>query len=423
MGGFKYMLEHSAVLIQLLSSAIYGKHPEAIPKQTDWDAVYEEAKAHQVHTLIYPLLEELPKELRPEAGFIETYKCEVLREAALQLLHIDQMEKVFAAFMEASIPIIALKGLIIREYYPHPELRTMGDADVLVHSADLQRAHKVLTSLGYRKGKAGERHIAYLHTDYPEVELHEILTINEVSENKKHFSNTVWNNAHYDYVGEVPVLVLSVEDQILHLLFHTIHHIMISGIGIRQLCDLTLFLNAHLKDFAWEDILAEMREYGWEKFAVTIFLVCHQLFNLPVPAFILKENSTDSTMYQQLLIEDILNSGVYGKRTKEREASRHILLYMKNNSSALSSDITQSNSAKHTLDKLVNLLRFFFPSPDKLGYQYRYVRKYPLLLPFAWLHRAFYNLRQLSVLPFVYKKKFTDSYEKRIKLLQWLQLR
>lgn len=417
------MLEHSAVLIQLLSSAIYSKHPDAVPEQTDWDALYEEAKAHQVHTLIYPLLEELPKELRPDTAFTEAYKCEVLREAALQILHLEQMEKVFAAFMEASIPIIALKGLIIREYYPHPELRTMGDADVLVHSADLQEAHKVLTSLGYRKGKASERHIPYLHTDYPEIELHEILTINESSENKKHFSDTVWSRAHYDYIGEVPVLVLSVEDQILHLLFHTIHHVMLSGIGIRQICDLTLFLNAHLNDFAWEDILAEMREYGWEKFTTTIFQVCHQLFKLPVPAFILKENSTDSTMYQQLLIEDILNSGVYGKRTKEREASRHILLYMKNSTPAMSSGITPNKSAGHNIDKLVHLLRFFFPSPDKLHYQYRYVRKYPLLLPFAWLHRAVYNLRQLSVLPFVYKKKFTASYEKRIKLLQWLQLR
>ncbi len=417
------MLEHSAVLIQLLSSAIYGKHPDAVPDQTNWDALYEEAKAHQVHTLIYPLLEELPKELRPDASFLETYKCEVLREAALQILHIEQMEKVFTAFMEASIPIIALKGLIIREYYPHPELRTMGDADVLVHSADLQKAHKVLTSLGYRREKVSERHIAYLHTVYPEIELHEILTLNEASENKKHFSDTVWNNAHYDYVGEVPVLVLSVEDQILHLLFHTIHHIMLSGIGIRQICDLTLFLNAHLNDFAWEDILAEMREYGWEKFASTIFQVCHQLFKLPVPAFILKENSSDSTIYHQLLIEDILNSGVYGKRTKEREASRHILLYMKNSAATVASDITQSKPAGHNADKLVHLLRFFFPSPDKLHYQYRYVRKYPLLLPLAWLHRAVYNLRQLSVLPFVYKKKFTASYEKRIKLLQWLQLR
>ncbi|WOO38830.1 nucleotidyltransferase family protein [Anaerocolumna sp. AGMB13020] len=417
------MLEHSAVLIQLLSSAIYGKHPDAVPEQTDWHALYEEAKAHQVHTLIYPLFEELPKEFRPDAAFLEAYKCEVLREAALQILHMAQMEKVFTAFMEAGIPIIALKGLIIREYYPYPELRTMGDADVLVHTSDLQKAHKVLISLGYRKGKVSERHITYLHTVHPEVELHEILTINEASESKKHFSDTVWNNAHYDYVGEVPVLVLSVEDQILHLLFHTIQHVMISGIGIRQICDLTLFLNAHLNDFAWEDILAEMRDYGWEKFAITIFILCHQLFKLPVPAFILKERSTDSLLYQQLFIEDILRSGVYGKRTKEREASRHILMYMKNNSSALSSDIPQNKAVRHQTDRLVHLLRFFFPGPDKLHYQYRYVRKYPLLLPFAWLHRAFYNLRQLSVLPFVYKKKFTVSYERRIKLLQWLQLR
>lgn len=417
------MLEHSAVLIQLLTSAIYGKHPASISPMPDWAAVYEEAKAHQVHTLIYPLLEELPKEQMPDASFLESYKCEVLREAALQLLHIEQMEKVFAAFLEASIPVIALKGLILREYYPHPELRTMGDADVLVHTEDLQRAHKALTALGYRKGKACERHISYSIAGYNEIELHEILTLNEASEKKKHFSNTVWNNAHYDYVGEVPVLVLSVKDQILHLLFHTLHHVLISGIGLRQLCDLTLFLTAHLNDFAWEDILSEMKVYGWEKFTITLFCVCHELFNLPLPAFILHEASTDSSMYRQLLIEDILHSGVYGMRTKEREASRHIVMYMKNHTLAHSTDLTETSFNKKPAEVFCNLLLFFFPSPDKLNYRYRYVRKFPLLLPLAWLHRALHNLRQLSVLPFVYKKEFTKSYEKRIKLLQWLQLR
>ncbi|SHO49586.1 nucleotidyltransferase domain-containing protein [Anaerocolumna xylanovorans] len=410
------MNEHSHIFIKLLSAAISVKAPDFLTFCPDWNLIYEEAKAHQVHTLLFPLLEELPKHVRPSPSLLESWKYDTLREAALQLLHIEQMEKVLLLLHEASIPVIALKGLMLRNYYPNPELRTMGDADILIHKEDFKKAHKVLVFLGYKRGKSAERHTTYSLTGYPDIELHEILTDNTDMENLNHFTFQVWKNAVPGLVGHAPVLCLSIKDQLMHQLFHIIHHVLLSGVGIRQLCDLTLFAAYHSEEIIWENILYELEPYGYDKFTLVLLSICRELFGLSVPEDILTEEDVEFCAYKALFTEDIINSGVYGKRTKEREASRHILWHART-----AEAVTAPSPPK--LSVLLNLCCFFFPSPGKLNCQYRYAKKFPVLLPLAWIHRAFYNIRQLSLLSFFYNKEAAAAYAERAALLSWLKLR
>lgn len=414
------MNEHSHILIKLLSAAISGKSPDFLTSCPDWDFIYEEAKAHQVHTLLFPLLEELPKHLKPSPSLLESWKCDALREAALQLLHIEQMEKVLLCLHEDSIPVIALKGLFLRSYYPYPELRTMGDADLLIHKGDFKKAHRVLASLGYKKGKSAERHTTYSLAGYPDIELHEILTDNREIENLNHFTFQVWENAVPGLLGHAPILCLSTKDQLMHQLFHIIHHVLLSGVGIRQLCDLTLFATYHSEEIIWEIILYELEPYGYDKFTLVLLSICREFLGLSVSEEVLAEEDAEFHANRTLLTEDIMNSGVYGKRTKEREASRHILLHVRNEGSTPGMAAVLSSSKTSVL---LNYFRFLFPAPGKLNRQYRYARKFPVLLPLAWIHRAFYNIRQLSLLSFVSNKETTAAYARRAALLSWLKLR
>lgn len=459
------MKESANIFINLLSAAISEKSPDSITSIPDWDSVYEEAKAHQVHTLLFPLLEEIPVHLRPESVLFESWKYETLREATLQLLHMDQMEKVFLLLHKEGIPVIALKGLILRGYYPAPELRTMLDADILIHREDFKKVHSILVSLGYKKGKTSERHTAYSLNGCPDIELHEILTDSTEMENLNHFTFQAWENASPALIGSAPVLTLSVKDQLIYLMFHIIHHVLLSGVGLRQLCDLTVFAVSHWEEILWEDILYEMEPYSYDKFTLVLLSICQDLFGLPLSESVITEDEDEFNSYKKLLIEDIINSGVYGKRTKEREASRHILLHIKGKPGASARPVTVDKPGTSVKSETVvapeaaiksktvvtskafvkseavvklefpakplslrfsglcNLLRFFFPAPGKLGYQYRYARNHPILLPLAWVHRAFYNIKRLSLLSFVYNRKAAKAYEERIALLTWLKLR
>ena len=42
------------------------------------------------------------------------------------------------------MPVIVLKGLVVREYYPQPEQRSMSDADIFVKAKDLNKSKKIL---------------------------------------------------------------------------------------------------------------------------------------------------------------------------------------------------------------------------------------------------------------------------------------
>lgn len=52
---------------------------------------------------------------------------------------------------ENSIPYVILKGVASASYYPNPVLRTMGDVDFLIDSANFLRVASLLESIGFEK--------------------------------------------------------------------------------------------------------------------------------------------------------------------------------------------------------------------------------------------------------------------------------
>ena len=61
-----------------------------------------------------------------------------------------QHRQIFHSFSEAGIPFFTVKGLDVARFYPVPALRTMGDSDIVIHPEDKDKAHAVMTGLGYQ---------------------------------------------------------------------------------------------------------------------------------------------------------------------------------------------------------------------------------------------------------------------------------
>lgn len=409
---------NSKLLIQLLSCAIRKQKPDFLfyqdiskeaPHDTiDWKAIYKEALAHQVHTLLYPVISGLPAKVCDQA--VRTgWQKGTLTAALKQLKQLGQIEKVLSEFNKAGIPVIALKGLVIRNNYPQPELRTMGDADLLVHKEDLPKVRDLFQRIGFEIKEDYYRHISFTHPDYPAIEVHWALSDSECKTNTSGFTEPVWSRTRVILIQGVPVLALSLEDQIIHLLFHTAHHMLSHGFGLRQLCDFVVFLEAYPHSINWTSIVTSLKEEHMDTYAQQIFFVCHKLFGLDLPdpfSMILETKTSD------LLIEDILSAGVYGRKTPERETGNRIIKYLE--PAALTSKKITSP---------LNLLHFLFPSPGKIDMKYRYAKKFTFLLPLAWLHRIVHNLKRIRFLKNLKSRKLEQLSKNRIKLLQWLELR
>ncbi|MBH1939381.1 nucleotidyltransferase family protein [Mobilitalea sibirica] len=398
---------HSQILITLLSNAIRGQEPSIeINKTIDWYEVYEEALAHQVHTLIYPCVTRLSPKSKPDPELLSKWEKETMRSVSEQLQHIDIIGHVLDTLYQEGIQVVALKGLILREYYPEPELRTMGDADILVHREDTNKVGKILNSFGYEEGISSNKHIAYIHQYYPCIEVHWTLS-NQENNKSPVFTGPIWQNTKKsDLLGNT-TYILSDEDQLLHLIVHSLNHIYTSGFGLRQLCDITLFIEAKINTINWRKVKAEVILFSMYNFASSIFILCKRLFFMKIPNDFI--DATINTSYIDMLLQDIIHSGVYGKRTPEREACSSILRFLH----------TQGSTRPFT--GFHYKLSFLFPSSKCLGPKYNYAKKNPLLLPIAWLHRGIKNIRRKEFI--TQSSKINAIGKERAKLLHWLQLR
>lgn len=158
-----FLSENNKILVELLSAAI-GKRAFSQDSHADieWQGVFSEAEKHQVLPLLYPVLHKIG----PSIDLCDELQ-EELRKASLydgkeEERKFFQIEKVLAGLSDAKIPVIVLKDLVIRNLYPHPYLRTMSDADLLVKPEDMDKAGNVLEEMGYKKGPVIEKHTDFI---------------------------------------------------------------------------------------------------------------------------------------------------------------------------------------------------------------------------------------------------------------------
>jgi hypothetical protein len=396
----------STLMDFILASINEGYTNYAVDKSTNLELLYEEAMAHQVHTLIYPVLLKYSKETNLYKSFVENKKMEFLKDIAIQEAHAEQMNRVLGEFHTRNIPVIILKGLVLRDYYPDPSLRLMGDGDILVKKQDVEASKILLQSLGYKSGKSTLRHIEFHYNGYPEIELHTILSDSEIDTVGETFTDTVWDNAILTTYLNTSTLKLSIYDQLIHLLLHASQHMSAGGFGLRQLCDIVLFLQVHMEDIDLDTILNITRKYHIHRFSLALFAVCQKLFCLNLSGLNLHELEED---FIDLFIQDIFTAGVFGRKTNERASSNKLVKYMD----------TKNTEGKFT--KVRYFFSFFFPSHNIIKRNYHYVINQPYLLPITWFHRILRNTGNLFTFKLDHSLKHLQ--ESRFKLLLWLQLR
>ena len=146
------MTLEQAFFIQALAAYIQGKSDIRVPggwEGLDWSQLLRYAKTQNLAGIFYvqcrdklsqiPSLQSTLTEL--QSGFV----AEAVHSIALQR-DFAQLEQ---HLTEAEISFLPFKGSVLSQYYPTPQLRTMGDIDFLIHGSDRLRCHQQMCSLGY----------------------------------------------------------------------------------------------------------------------------------------------------------------------------------------------------------------------------------------------------------------------------------
>lgn len=115
-----------------------------------------------------------------------------------------------------------------------------------------------------------------------------------------------------------------------HLFFQFCHarkHLLASGVGIRQICDILLFAEHYEKEIDWEIFWDRIRMTDGILFAEAIFRLGVQYLGFKEKQFYFPEGVNSMKLDTERLMEDILHSGIHGKGTRSRLHSGTLTLH------------------------------------------------------------------------------------------------
>ena len=149
---------------------------------------------------------------------------------------------------------------------------------------------------------------------------------------------------------------------------------MHSGFGIRQVCDIVLFANAYGKEIDWIRILQQCREIHADLFTAALFQIGQKYLTFDPSRAGYPQEWQEIQVDEQLMLDDLLEAGIYGDGTMSRKHSSNITL------NAVSAQ-KQGKKSDHSV------LKTLFPPAKSMEGRYPYLKKHPYLLPVAWISR------------------------------------
>jgi len=344
-------------VITLLKSAVTGEKAP-LPEDFDLAAVYPALKKHNMDALLYEgaaCCGLLPQEPVMQMLLQKYYTHLIVSEAQMR-----RCGKLFAAFEANGIEYLPLKGCRMKLLYPKPELRYMGDADILIRMEQYGQIRSIMEALGFEE-KAETDH--ELHWDHRElnVELH------------KHLIPS-YNGDFYEYYGigwqlaarqEGCCWTMKPEDEWIFLFTHFAKHFRDGGIGCRYVADLWVYLR-HNPGMDESYIRRELGKLQLVEFYENIRTLLDVWF---------ADRAEDQRT--GVITEYIFASGSWGE-----SMSRTV-------SSAVRDSRTTGKAGE---GRARYLLRILFPDVVTLRSKYTVLKKHPWLLPGVWVVRPFYKL-------------------------------
>lgn len=336
-----------ALLFALIRSVICGKAVDtchiAACTPENLEKVYKMAARHDLAHLVGQAVSTLDL---PQSEIMDTCKQAAMAAFVRQLRLEQAFLKVRQAFETAGIRFIPLKGLILREYYPEPWMRTSSDMDILVREEDLQKATDLLkASLGYSYHKQSSHDVALISPEKVYLELHYSTIEDFISPDAHRVMSEVWETAVPAH-GFTCQLEISDELFYYYHMAHAAKHFMGGGCGVRAVLDTWVLENR--VDHCRESRKALLEQGGMLAFARGVEKLSQSWFDGEPP----------DTM-TQTMGNYILTGGNFG--TLEN------MVCMK--------QTKQGGKVKYALS------RIFLPY-HTLRYQYPILQKYKILFPF-----------------------------------------
>ncbi|MEE0776285.1 MAG: nucleotidyltransferase family protein [Bacillota bacterium] len=340
-----------------------------------WSDFFAAAYAHSFLPLAYDLTRNfkgfslLPEEMR------ESVRHRAKELVLWQMVRSEDFLKLLSTFNDINTEFFVVKGILCRQLYPSPNTRVSCDEDLWVSETFWEEFQKKLQAFGMISlpdTKEEDCVQTWQKKDSGLVlEVHRHL----FDDTQPYFQrmNGLFADASRRIVSVtvdgVDVPTMCPTDHMLYLVCHGLKHFLHSGFGLRQLCDICLFAQAHEKEIQWNEFFERMALVRGAVFAASLFVAAREYLGFFIGSPDLEKYLSLAAKDTKPLFDDLLQSGIYGGSTMSRRHSSMITLQKVN------------GGGRHSLWKTL------FPAKDYLEKRYPYLKSHPYCLPVAWLQR------------------------------------
>lgn len=331
----------------------------------DLRAVYAAAKENGMEAAAYLGLGGLA----PEEPWAKQWREDRDRALRKSILFDVERGALYDYLEQQGIWYLPLKGTLLKEWYPRPEMRQMVDNDILFDVSRAEAVRSWFLNRGYQE-EICDNCFQYSKEPVYNFEMHTTLMEERVGERL---------SAYYQDVEQRILPVpgkcqrrMTDEDFYIYLTLHVYKHFCLAGTGFRCLMDCCVFLENH-RELDWDYVEGELEKLGaaqWERQLRRISLAVFDREK----AFSLEALSPEDREFFAYLA----GSGAYGNAVQKINAQINGV----------------GNVQKKTTawDKFRYLWRRFFPPMDIIKKNYPFFYRHRLLLPVLWIYRLVIRL-------------------------------
>lgn len=338
--------------IDILEAA-FIQTSKCVNTDIDFEKAVKVANEHNITPILY--YGAVNSNIPQDWDSMQLLQKRTLRCAMVSMRQMLEIERITKEFEKESVEYMLLKGTILKAIYPKPEMRTMGDADILIKQDQYSKIQTIMERLQYTFKYESNHELVWVKpTLFLELHKRIMTTYNKVF---YEYFDSGWKLAHR--VSGSCAYEMSVEDFYIFTFVHFTKHYRISGIGIKHVIDLWVYSNTH-PEMNWEYVENELNKMHLLEFHANIKQTIAVWF----------ENAAENDI-TELITNVVFNSGQYG--TAEMTIINRALRDGEN--SALKA-------------KVNSLLGNIFPAYEFMSSKYPILKKVPILLPVMWIFRV-----------------------------------
>ena len=383
-----FLTNEENMFLQILRKHLHKSQVDLQENKVDWIALNEIALKHQMQAIVHYQCKSFT-----DKQFFPAYAAQISAYSNMYVL-VREIDELLCNYKH-----IFFKGVKVSSFYPVPQLRSMGDIDMLIYPDDKEEICKLLQKSGYECFDQARNVWCYRKRGILFEVHHNLLHDESSTDSLNTFFSQVW-----DYVNDEGELDWNFH--FLYLLVHLRHHLTGKGVGFRQFYDIAVLSEYCSLDWNW--IQKKAKEISLEAFLQTVLKLNENWFGTTVPYDC---NEIEESVFEQITYL-VFKNGVFGFNNDDicqSELSRMVI--------NTGNDISYSRAHY--------ILRTIFPPYYQMVRKpyCSYLKKTAILLPVAWIHRWLKrSISKRSWNSLSHRLMVDKNAENRINLLKQLGL-